>query len=612
MDNNKIGKVLGTAKTRQLNVANQTAPYIQSEYLIINDELQGKLPCEVIETTIIPFANDNVLPDGCVTEFIKAFNFDEKKPLFFAKVKILKELPYPVMPGSEVVHAKYEEISNIIIKANPDDCMVVGIIKGTELSQGELPEKLQNVAPLWEKGSAVKQKGIPLLLNHHTFREYPHIGLFGSSGSGKSFALRVICEELMKLDIPILGFDPHYELKFEGNMEGLDDKFKTDFADKYEEFVIGENVGIRFEDLNTSELLSLFEFVDPLTEPQKNAVESLFEKGETFVTLQKKIVALKEAFEIMDGKKNTGKLTKVVEPDLLNAFQSDLYHKYKTKVSGAVSLQALAWKCSALEKTKIFTQNISKVKSAILNRKFAVIRGDIGRLQMISSYLISKLYKARRKYKDDKTNEDYFPPFFIVLDEAHNFAPEGNHSTPTKSIIRNIGQEARKYGVFLITCTQVPKSLDGTLLKQLSTKFIFRLADQTDMDVAKRECNLTDAQVSMLPDLSSGNCFVNSPVLNKTYPVRFRTTFTKAPNVEDPFEELKKRTGHIESKLEEVLMDFLPLTTIGMARAHKNIRDAYGGKVEIEDIIACLENMVKKNLILKDDKNGIGIRYDKI
>lgn len=611
MNNNKIGKVLGTTNTRYLNIANQISPYIQSEYLMIHDELQGNLPCEVIETSIIPFANDSVLPQGCVTEFISEFGLNEKKPLFFAKVKILKELPYPIMPGSEVVHAKYSEISNIIIKADPNDCMVVGIIKGTELSQGELPEELQNIAPLWEKGSAVKQKGIPLLIDHHTFREYPHIGLFGSSGSGKSFALRVICEELMKLDIPIIGFDPHYEFKFEGNMEGLDDKFKQDFSDKYEEFTIGENVGISFEDLTRGELISLFDFVDPLTEPQKNAIEALFDKGESFKTLQNKITALKEAFEIAETKKTKGKITAIVDDNALTPLQADLYNKYRTKVSGAVSLQALGWKCTSLENTGIFTQNILKVKSAILNRKFAVVRGDISRLQMISAYLISKLYNARKNYKDDSDNNDYFPPFFIIIDEAHNFAPEEGH-IPTKTIIRKIGQEARKYGVFLVPCTQRPKNLDKKLLSQLSTKFIFRLSDQTDMEVAQKESNLNDAQVAMLPDLPSGNCFVNSPVLNKTYPVRFRTTFSKAPNITDPFEELKKRTVRAEGKLEEVLMNFLPLTTIGMARAHKSIRDALGGKIEIEDIMACLESMAKKNLIVKDDKNGIGIKYNKI
>ena len=76
----------------------------------------------------------------------------------------------------------YDEISKYIIKAKPDDSMAIGVIKGTEFMQNQLPQEINNKSPLWENGRAVDQQGIPLLLNYHSFREYPHIGLFGSSG----------------------------------------------------------------------------------------------------------------------------------------------------------------------------------------------------------------------------------------------------------------------------------------------------------------------------------------------------------------------------------------------------------------------------------------------
>ena len=601
---NKIGYVFGNTSTRYINIINQVSPYIQSEYLTIKDELQGDLTCEVIETKILPFAHNSVLPDGCITNFVKNLKLDEFRPIFLAKAKILNEIPYPVMPNSKVLTAEYDEISNIIVKANPKDSMVLGIIKGTELSQDELPEDLKNIAPLWDSGSAVNQKGIPLLLNHHKLREYPHIGLFGSSGSGKSFALRVICEELMKLKIPGICLDPHHEIKFEGFMKGLSNEFHSDFSDSYQEFTIGKNVGIRFEDLNVSELESLFDFIDPLTEPQKNALEVLYEKGMTFKNLQKHINDLKEAFDIMDVKGKKGKFSS--EETALTPSQTDLYNKNKSKVSGSVSLQALAWKCVSLEKTKIFTNDITGIKKAMKGRKLAVVRGDILRLQMISSYLISKLYKARRKYIDE--DGDYFPPFFTIVDEAHNFAQEGGKGNPTKFILRKIGQEARKYGVFLIACTQRPRNLDNTLLAQLNTKFIFRLTDQNDMQIAKVEGNLTNGEVSRLPDLPSGNCFVSSAILNKTYPVRFRTTFSKAPNVKDPFEELQEEIGAIEEALEGVLISFLPLTGIMIGKKLKDICDSYGQRISVKEIVECLDGMAKKKIISKET-DLCGVKY---
>lgn len=601
----KIGKVLGVTSTRYVNVINQIAPYIQSEYLIIEDNLQGSLVSEVIETEILPFADDKILPTGCISAFIEKMELDIEKPIFLAKVKILNEIPYPVMPGSEVRPSMFEEIRGLITKSEPEDSMVLGIIKGTELSQSELPSSLQNVSPLWEGGTAINQKGVPLMINHHSFREYPHIGLFGSSGSGKSFALRVICEELMKLKIPALAFDPHYELKFEGKMTGIDtvvDKEDlVNYKDRYEEFIIGENIGIHFEDINSSELISLFDFVDALTEPQKNALELLHEKGDSFVMLKKKVVAIKEAFEI---KEKAGKGKKSEEE--FTPLQEELYSKLKSQVSGSVTLQALSWKCIALEKTNIFVSDISDVKKCMKNRKFAIIRGDVRRLQMVSAYLINKLYKARRNYVDK--DADYFPPFFTIVDEAHNFAPESRESTPTKAILRKIGQEARKYGVFLGMCTQRPRNLDNTLLAQLNTKFIFRLTDSNDMNVAKVEGNLTDSEVSRLPDLASGNCYVSSAVLNKTYPARFRTTFSKAPNVSDPFNEMDEKIKEVTDGIEKVMLSFLPLTTLSLGRSLPKIVEAYDKHITLKEVTEVLDKMVSDGTI-KKEKDAIGLKY---
>lgn len=602
----KKGYIIGKTSTRELNVINQVAPYIQSEYLIIKDELQGDLPCEVIETSIIPCIEDSVLPEGAIVKFAQNLGMDINKPAFICKVKVLKDLAYPVMPNSKVIPALFDEISDIISKAKVGDSMTIGIIKGTELSQDELPANMQNISPLWANGGAINQCGVPLLLNHHSFREYPHIGLFGSSGSGKSFAMRVLLEELMKLGIPGLCLDPHYEMKFEGLMNGLGQEFKFDYKSKYEEFTIGENVGIKFSDLNFNELVTLFEFIDGLTEPQKNSLEILYEQGDEFKYLQQKINSLKSAFEKIELYRNNKNKSSSDEVEL-TPMETELYHKCKNKVSGIATLQALSWKCVSLENTGIFTSDISKVKQAMLQGKLAIVRGDITRLQMISSYIISKLYKARRNYVDD--NDDFFPPFFNVVDEAHNFASSEGRNTPTKNILRKIGQEARKYGVFLTLCTQRPKNLDTTLLAQLNTKFIFRLTDQNDMQVAKIEGNLTDNQVSTLPDLASGNCFVSSAILNKTYPVRFRTTFSKAPNVSDPFDELKEKLNASSNELEDILIKKLPLDTMKIGKVLPEIKKELGKNISPKEISDCLNNLAIQGKINKFEAPGLGVKY---
>lgn len=630
-------KVIGLTDLNDMTIyiATDTKPFTASSYYVIKDNLLNKnIPCEVIETMILPCSDKDLLPKGVSIKSIEKAKFNLDSVLYLAKVKILKNLYQPIMPLSEVNTAKYEDIKNIITNADPKDSMILGVIKGTEIIQKDLPDELSNLAPLWKNGRAIKQNGVPLMINYRIFREYPNIGIFGGAGSGKSFALKTICEELMRLGIPALIFDPHSELRFEGIMEGLDNKFKFDFTSRYNEFQIGKNVGIKFQELSFSELASLFNFTGGLTEPQRNALEVLYEQGDVLEALQDKINSLKEAFDTVDKNKN-----KYGKDDFkfVNPQQEELYYKCKNKVSGASTLQAIAWKLNSLESTKIFTCNTEEVKDTLSVGKVAIIRGDISRLQMISSYLLNKMYHIRRAYVENEANEysnktDFFPPFFIIMDEAHNFAPIEGHSA-TKYILRKIAQEARKFGVFEVLCTQRPKILDTTIVAQLSTKFIFRLTDQSDIEVARTEGNLTETQSSMLPEFKSGNCYVASALLNKTYPVLFRTTFTKAGSAKDPFKEMEDNLSKgivlniknsmsdksiqssnnevVESENEKIIKGIvskLPFDNASLVRVSTSLKKELDIFIPMAKLKGIIDDLVSKDLI-QAEKTGMMVKY---
>ena len=77
---------------------------------------------------------------------------------------------------------------------------------------------------------------------------------------------------------------------------------------------------------------------------------------------------------------------------------------------------------------RAFSQDIKPVKETMMQGKLAVIQGPIWLLQVFSTYLLSNIYRQRRDYKDGElkgeAKGDYFPPFIIATDEAHNFAPK--------------------------------------------------------------------------------------------------------------------------------------------------------------------------------------------
>lgn len=596
--------VLGRTNTKEIYLISQENPFIMNEYLMVMDPNYGTVPVEVISTIALPMAVPTVLPEGSAVEFLQILNIKSNEPIFMAKAHVLKTLTTPIMPTSKVRKPDFLEVEHILIHAKPDDGFTLGVIQGTTQMHKQLPKELQNIAPGWANKQAIPQDSVPFMFPFRKFREYPHIGIFGTSGSGKSFGLRVMEEEMMKFSIPGLSFDPHQESVFDKPMDGLSPEKQQNYKGKYEIFYIGKDVGIRFSELNLDELIHLFEFVGALSEPQKAALEALYEKGDTLVYLKQRIRDLKTAFEEHEKPKR--------EQDQLSQAQEELYARYRNRVSGASTLQALSWKLDSLENTQIFDRDVEEVERALKQRKLAVIRGDIKRLQMLSSYMIKKFYKKRRRYQDARERgleEDYFPMFFIVMDEAQNFAPKRQFS-PIGNVLKTIALEARKYGVFLVMVTQKPDALDETIVAQLNTKIIYRLNTASDMEMVKKETNLTEEEVKTLPDLLSGSCFVSSPILPKTFAVRFRTTFTESPNTKDPFQELDQFGVSKERReLADFLATRLPINSANMSRVHAEVNQKWKS-FAVKDVWDTLADMAKAGRV-KEKKSPLGATYEK-
>lgn len=90
-----------------------------------------------------------------------------------------------------------------------------------------------------------------------------------------------------------------------------------------------------------------------------------------------------------------------------------------------------------------------------------------------------------------------------MTDEAHNFAPKGVDSPP-KGVLKEIAQEGRKYGAFLILATQRPTLLDETITAQLNTKFVFRTVRGTDIATLREETDLTAEEENVSPICGPG------------------------------------------------------------------------------------------------------------
>lgn len=592
--------VLGKTNKREVTIVSTERRFVQNEYFVIEDKILGDITGEVIETTSYPFAIKDYLPEGCAIEYLEYLNIRTDIPLYVANLKLLEVIQEPVTPLSSVREPYFTEIKKYLLPTQPQEGLLFGVINGTNRLQKDLPIEYQNIAPLWEKGKAIKQEGIPFAINHKSFREYPGVGFFGGSGSGKTYALRVMCEELMKKSIPAIALDPHNELNFKDYMTGIEDEQKIDYSSKYEIFEIGENIGIKFTDLSKNELKSLIEFTDQLSQPMATALDVLYEKGDTYNNLINKIKKLKKVVEIME------RPLRERNQDEIDDKEQMLYLKYKDKIAGSTTLQGLLWRLEGLYATGIFTSNIDKLESALKQRKLAIIRSSNMKLLMLSSYVFKKLYYKRRNFKDLQNGEP-FPPFMIVIDEAHIFAPTDKNS-PTKKILKEIAQEARKYGVFEVLCTQRPALLDKTIVSQLNTKCIFRTKDVDDIDVLSKEANLDEDAIKSLPDLPSGHCYISSATLNKNFSIRFRTTLTQAPHQDNPFDELDDIFKSENEELEKLIIEQLPFNSYSLNDVQTQVNKKSGCKISTNEVLSIIKTLVNKNII-EEKPCAMGVQY---
>jgi hypothetical protein len=107
------------------------------------------------------------------------------------------------------------------------------------------------------------------------------------------------------------------------------------------------------------------------------------------------------------------------------------------------------------------------------------------RLLALNSVLSTIWDRARSEWADalEKSEKpDERVPTFIVVDEAHNLLPKETDKLAAKALLdqfRTIAAEGRKYGLFLILCTQRPDKIDELVISECENQAVMRLGSQS-------------------------------------------------------------------------------------------------------------------------------------
>ncbi|MGZ4107086.1 MAG: ATP-binding protein [Tumebacillaceae bacterium] len=620
-------QIVGQTTQLEAWVASRTRKFHINEILIIEDGEHRDPKAEVVETLTfnkyIPLASEqNQLADQSVLNGLRLVGFDiEDEDVHLAKLRLLEELATPIGVGSSVRVPTFSEVEQLLIKRRPHEGLTLGVIQGTaEVAQG-MPPELQDVALLFDKESGVRdQGGVPFVFDYRSMDQYPHIGIFGGSGSGKSFGLRVLLEELMIKQVPAVVFDPHFELSFSQEFPGLPDHFRQNFKKRVVALDAGVDIGIEFSELTGDDIVSLLRASSgSITDAMETAIKAVHKNRDSYISFSTRLSNLAEALDNEEEVRKNYKEAEYLKPDERERVETlyNLLRSLKDKVGGfAGTLRSVMRRLTRLEMEGVFTSAGTKlVEEAFAKRQLVVIRGSMYFLNVFAFYVVRKLYRKRREYRDSiqkgRPSEEKFPPFVIITDEAHNFAPKGDVPAPAKGVLKEIAQEGRKYGVFLVFATQRPALLDDTITAQLSTKMVFRTVRSVDISVIKEETDITPEEASRLPYLSSGTAFISSAITGRTTSVRIRVSKTTSPHFQNPFEELEATFAEQDAKIWEAVEPALPIDASNLNAYLTEIGRKAGRALTYDELEHALEDLAEQGKIERIN-TPFGARYKKV
>lgn len=597
-------KVLGLTGTSEVYLASNERNFRINEFLLVEDEVKNYIG-EVVEANtfnrFMPFEKENDFVDQSVIDSLYKLGYDvNNEVVYLAKLRLLEEAMYPIMAGSAVRVPEFDEIKSLIIKSSPKDGLVLGVIKNTDDLYKNADEELKNIVYTFENGERKNQKDLPYIFNVSEFSQYPHIGVFGGSGSGKSFALRVIIEELMKKRIPTIVLDPHYEMDFK--LKTYDEA--ADYSNLYQSFLLGKDVGVDFKDLNVGEFKNLLNAAGAMTDAMDTSVDEVFKRGESVDAFRLRLSEILEALDRTEDALNMDMQTAelngdAAEADRIRRLQG--YQKTYGRKLNASSLKGISWRFRRLVQDNVFSNSSEALEAALRSGKLISLKGSTRLLEVYSSYILKKFYYKRRAYMDAKllgtSDEDYFPPFIIITDEAHNFAPKAFESA-SKPILKEVAQEGRKYGVFLILATQRITLLDDTITAQLNTKFILRTVRESDIMTIKEETDISSDDAKRLPYLTTGDAFISEASFGRTIFTRFRFADTKAIDKVNPFLELKGETEDKMMAVFEEIKDNLPISDFNLTREAARLEKTVG-TMSTEEFKDILERLADEGYISK-------------
>lgn len=256
----------------------------------------------------------------------------------------------------------------------------------------------------------------------------------------------------------------------------------------------------KLDTFDIADIISWLELDSRASEDSKNAAIGLFEAANTWGIFASKDVKAIEIKNLV-----TGGVTSVLDLSVYNSV-------------GAFNIRALA--ISLLSK-KIFNQRMESRKK---EEVASVSKG----LSFIS-----------------ETEKKEYPLVWIFIDEAHEFLPLGQKTVATDALVQLL-REGRQPGISVVLATQQPGQIHHDVMTQSDIVISHRVTSKQDVEALNyiMQSYVLESVKKQMDDLPSlkGSAIVLDDNSERIYPMRIRPRFTwhggEAPSAISPGKKL--------------------------------------------------------------------------
>jgi len=379
-------------------------------------------------------------------------------------------------------------------------------------------------------GRMVGQKEVQVAIQSSSLNR--HIGIFGTTGAGKSNSLQVIAEEASKSDRAVLIFDIEGEYvsmneptdallgilaTFGKKPQGIkNERFQVYVpAPNSSRNINAKKFGIPFADIDLeifSEILGLtpFERVYMLDIARKaREVAGNFRAYSVNTILD----VLRKRIEVQ--------IDKASLPELVAEAHMGLY----TKLS-------LAYRAGILDANRA-----GEVAEKIPIQDLCVP----GRISIIdvseSSDIVRNICIAHllKEIFDHKTRSSGSAPIIIFLEEIHTFLSKAKRKTMTATLtmLTEMARKGRKRGIGLGLVSQQPALVPSELIELCNTRFMHRISSEPNLQALRNSTgSVADSLWDLLPSLGNGEVLISSPGFYHAVVAQIRPNMSKRLRVE--------------------------------------------------------------------------------